>query len=46
MTAGLKINFSKTRFMTNLVMSERISLDSNDIEQVVSYHSISGTRNS
>jgi len=36
-TAGLKINFSNTQFMTNLEVSERIYLGSSHIEQVVSY---------
>lgn len=34
---GLKINFTKTQCMTNLVMSENISVDGRSIEHVVSY---------
>lgn len=34
---GLKINFAKTQFMTNLVLSQNISVDNAYIEQVVRY---------
>ena len=35
--AGLKINSSKTQYMTNLVMSGNISLSGNEVQQVSSY---------
>jgi len=34
---GLKINFSKTQSMTNLVHAKNISVDGKDIEPVTSY---------
>lgn len=34
---GLKINFSKTKIMTNLVMSERIKIENTQIEEVDKY---------
>ena len=34
---GLKINIDKTKFMTNLVLSEKITLDDMEVEQVAMY---------
>lgn len=35
--AGLKINFDMTELMTNLVMSDTITIDNKTIEQVEKY---------
>lgn len=34
---GLKINYSKTKFMTNLVLSRNISVNGDNVEQVTIY---------
>lgn len=34
---GLKINYSKIKFMTNLVLSRNISVNGDNVEQVTIY---------